>query len=149
MSAFRLRPAQESDSDAIHALIRETRINPMGLDWRRFVVAETADGAFVACGQLKPHNDGTLELSSIAVQKSFRGQGAARAVIEHLLAESPRPLYLTCMDRLQSLYEKFEFRVLGDEHLPPYFRRLTRVFRVARRMSLNTIQGKLIVMRLD
>jgi len=67
------------------------------LDWKRFVVAETHDGGFIGCGQLKPHKDSSLELASIAVDASYRGQGVARAMIEHLLASSllagrPRPL---------------------------------------------------------
>jgi N-acetylglutamate synthase-like GNAT family acetyltransferase len=37
--SFSLRPATEADFAEIKALIRQVRINPMGLDWRRFTVA--------------------------------------------------------------------------------------------------------------
>jgi len=69
-------------------LINRVGINPLGLDWKRFIVAETHYGGFIGCGQLKPPKDSSLELASIAVDASYRGQGVARAMIEHLLAPS-------------------------------------------------------------
>ena len=42
MAEFFLRPATEADEPEIKALIRQVRINPLGLDWRRFTV--TANG---------------------------------------------------------------------------------------------------------
>jgi hypothetical protein len=33
-------------------------------------------------------------------------------LIEHLLADAPRPVYLTCRSSLGKLYEKFGFRAL-------------------------------------
>jgi amino-acid N-acetyltransferase len=116
-----LRSASEMDFPAIKALIHEVRINPNGLDWRRFTVAETPDGQFIGCGQLKPHSDGTLELASLAVIPSQRGKGVARVIIQKLTAAAPRPLYLTCRSQLGPFYEKFGFRGTGGDELPPYF----------------------------
>ena len=67
MAEYTLQAALESDFPAIRGLIHETGINPMGLDWRRFTIARSAQGVLVGCGQLKPHGDGTVELASIAV----------------------------------------------------------------------------------
>ncbi len=146
MADISLRPATQADDAAIKALIRSVQINPMDLDWRRFLLAVTRDGEMVGCGQIKPHADGTLELASIAVRPAWRGQGVARLIIERLLAESPRPLYLTCASRLGPLYAKFGFRALSESEMTPYFRRLsclaTAFMKLARGQTL-------LVMRLD
>lgn len=130
---FSLRPATEADFPEIKALIRRARINPTGLDWRRFTVAvngpapSEGSGELIACGQLKPVPGGLTELASLVVLPAYRQQGVARALIEHLLADAPRPVYLTCRSGLGKLYEKFGFRALEPDELPPYYRRLQRL----------------------
>ncbi|MCJ7676356.1 MAG: hypothetical protein MUO35_01375 [Anaerolineales bacterium] len=59
---LRMRTAAAPDQPVIRGLIRRVRINPMGLDWHRFVVIEDQGGGIVACGQVKPHGDGAREL---------------------------------------------------------------------------------------
>jgi len=121
-----LRPAIADDFPRIRGLIRSVKINPMGLDWRRFIVAVTPDEELIGCGQVKPHGDGTLELSSIAVIPERRGQGIAGTIIEHLLSEYPGELYLTCRSSLAPLYRKFGFIPVQSSEMPPYFRRLLK-----------------------
>ena len=99
----------------------------MGLDWKRFIVATNPDGKAIGCGQLKPHGKKTLELASIVVASEYRNQGVARAIIEHLLADSPRPLYLMCRSRLQPLYEKFGFHGISYTEMPRYFQRISKL----------------------
>jgi N-acetylglutamate synthase-like GNAT family acetyltransferase len=142
-----LRAARESDFPAIKNLVYVTGINPVGLDWRRFIVAEAPDGQFIGCGQLKPHSDGTLELASIAVASNWRGQGVARGIIQRLLAEAPRPLYLTCRAALGVFYEKFGFRAVPEAELPRYFKRLKRMANLIVRLRL--VDEFMLVMRLD
>jgi ribosomal protein S18 acetylase RimI-like enzyme len=81
-------------------------------------------GDLIGCAQLKPVPRGLTELASLAVYPKYRRQGIARALIEHLLADAPRPVYLTCRSGLGVLYEKFGFRILGEDEMPPYYRRL-------------------------
>lgn len=130
MADFTLRPATENDSALIKDLIHRVGINPMDLDWHRFVIAVDGSGKMLGCGQLKPHGRNVIELASIAVEPPYQHQGIARAIIEHLIARGPRPLYLTCRSRLGSFYEKWGFRPLGPDDMPPYFRRLSRLARV-------------------
>ena len=144
MADFRLRPAAASDSPAIKDLIHRVAINPMDLDWHRFVLAVDSSGRLLGCGQLKPHGRDVIELASIAVEPSHRGQGVARAVIEHLLAAGPRPLYLTCRSRLGRFYEKWGFQALAADDMPPYFRRLARLAGVFGRL----MDDRLLVMTL-
>jgi len=143
---FSLRPAMEADFPEIKALIRQVRINPMGLDWHRFTVAVNGGGKMIACAQLKPVPGGLTELASLAVRPKYRHQGIARALIEHLLSEAPRPIYLTCRSSLGKLYEKFGFRALLPEDMPRYYRRLQKLAMIF--MDLTRRNETLFVMKL-
>jgi amino-acid N-acetyltransferase len=128
---FTLRPATAADSPPIRSLVWQAKINPSGLKWPRFVVAVTPaqngkPEQVIACGQVKPHVDGTRELASLVVAPAWRGQGIARAIIEHLLSVHPGEMYLMCLSSLAPFYEKFGFAIKADEALPAYFQRVKR-----------------------
>jgi N-acetylglutamate synthase-like GNAT family acetyltransferase len=122
-----IRPAHETDAAPIRDLIDLVGINPMGLDWKRFVVAVNERDEMIGCGQIKPHGQEVLELASIAVYPEHQGKGVARAIIEHLLKDSPRPLYLMCKSSLGPFYEKFGFRAISCEEMPRYFQRMSKL----------------------
>ena len=124
---FSLRSAEKEDQGDIKQLIRAARINPIGLDWRRFVVAVNSSNQMMGCGQVKPHRDGSRELSSVAVAEHWRGRGVARAIIERLMGAHGPPLWLTCRSSLMPLYKGFGFRLVQDKNQTPYFRRLRRL----------------------
>ncbi len=147
MADFILRKAVESDSRQIKELIDLVGINPTGLDWRRFLVAvNNPDGRIIGCGQIKPHGRDVLELASIAVLPEFRGRGIARAVIENLLAESTRPIYLMCMSHNGPMYEKFGFQSIAPERMPRYFQRIYKLFRLTG--VIHKAGEELLVMKL-
>ncbi len=127
MTSFPIRPAEETESAAIKDLIHLVGINPMDLDWRRFIVAVDAGDQIIATGQIKPHGKDIHELASIAVTPEYRGQGLARAIIEYLLKDSPRPLYLTCRSKLEPLYEKFGFHTISYDEMPRFYKRLSKL----------------------
>lgn len=131
MMNYSIRPAQESEANQIKNLIHEVGINPMGLDWKRFLVAVTAEGLVVACGQLKPHGKDILELASIGTLLAYRNQGIASAIIIELLKTEVRPLYLMCVSHNAPLYEKFNFRAIEMDEMPKYFRRIKQLVHVA------------------
>lgn len=106
--------------------MRAAQINPLGLDWRRFVVAEEG-GQVIGVGQVKPHGDGSLELASIAVIAERRGQGVGSQIVRALLKQSPGRLYLMCRDGLESFYARFGFRRVSGGEMTPYFRRMHRL----------------------
>jgi len=143
---FSLRPATEDDFPEIKALIRQVRINPTGLDWRRFTVAVNEGGQMIACGQLKRVPGGLTELASLAVRPAYRHHGVARALIEHLLADTPRPVYLTCRSGLGGLYGKFDCRALEPDETPAHYRRLQRLAGLL--MELARRGETLLVMKL-
>ncbi|MBC7878742.1 MAG: GNAT family N-acetyltransferase [Anaerolineales bacterium] len=131
MTNYALRPALESESAQIKALINLVEINSMGLDWKRFIVAVNDSGRVIGCGQIKPHGGDIQELASIGVLPEHRRQGIARAVIEMLLRESTRPLYLMCIAHNGPMYEKFGFKLIDVDDMPRYFRRIRKLFDVA------------------
>jgi N-acetylglutamate synthase-like GNAT family acetyltransferase len=146
LAEFTLRPATEADFPEIKALIHQVRINPTGLDWRRFTVAVDGPGQMIACAQLKPVPGDLTELASLAVRPAYRRQGVARALIEHLLAVAPRPVYLTCRSALGMMYEKFGFRALEPAETPLYYRRLQRLAGIF--MGMTRQNESLFVMKL-
>lgn len=144
---FTLRPAAQADDQAIRDLVHIGQINPTGLDWRRFLVAETGQGQVIGCGQVKPHRDGSCELASIVVHPGWRGQGVARAIIERLTGEQDRELYLMCRSPLGPFYAKFGFRALEVAEMPPYFRRILRLAGLIN--ALSNQRTSLLVMKRD
>ncbi len=145
---FVLRRAERRDALAIRWLVYRTGINPLGLDWRRFWVVSDSIGRILACGQVKPHRDGSRELASIAVAPAHRRRGLARRIIEKLLAGQDGRLYLTCRPPLRGLYEKFSFTVLDDPaEMPRYFRAVWKAAQYIGRVL--PAFGGLLVMRRD
>jgi len=126
---FTIRPAESSDDQAIRKLIRQAHINPTGLDWRRFLVAVDPAGQVIGCGQIKPHQDGSSELASIAVVPEWRLQSVASSVIQQLLAMFAGDLYLLCRSSLGPFYEKFGFHTIEAKDMPPYYKRINRLAR--------------------
>ena len=144
---IRIRPAREIEAGQIRDLIYLVGINPVGLDWKRFVVAVNDRDEMIGCGQLKPHGKEILELASIAVYPEHQGKGVARAIIEHLLKDSPRPLYLMCESSLGLLYEKFGFRAIAYEEMPRYFQRISKLAGLV--TTLARREERLLVMKLQ
>ena len=147
MSNFSLRPARESESRVIKDLINLTGINPMGLDWKRFIVAVNDQDQVLGIGQVKPHGAEILELASIAVFPEHRGKGIARAIIEYLLKDNPRPLYLMCESSNGPLYEKFGFHRIPYEEMPRYFQRMSKL--VGLMTTLAKREERLLIMKLQ
>lgn len=144
---FSLRPATASDAGKIRQIIIQVRINPTGLNWRRFIVAVDQRGTIVGCGQVKSHAGELQELASLAVLPEWRGHGVARSIVEQLIQQYPGALYLTCRARLEPLYQKFGFQSLEVSQMPPFYRRLSKVAALFNRLFRRS--EHLSVMRRD
>ena len=116
-----IRPAVCEDDRIIRTLVRSEHLNPLGLDWRNFLVAENSQRRIIGIGAVKKHGDGSRELASIAVAPEERGRGTAGAVIRTILARESKTaagggagaLYLTCRDSMKEFYKRFGFQVRG------------------------------------
>ena len=142
-----IRPARETEAAPIRDLIHLVGINPMGLDWKRFIVAVNEHDEMLGCGQLKPHGPDVLELASLAVYPEHWGKGIARALIEALLKGGTRPLYLMCESALGPMYEKFGFHTVPYEEMPRYFQRISKLAGLV--TTLAQRDERLLIMKLQ
>ena len=141
-----IRPASADDQYAITAIIRAARINPRDLDWQRFLLAQWGQD-IVGVGQVKPHQDGSRELASIAVVPEWQGNGVGGTLIRALLSRETGPLHLMCIAERAHYYQRFGFHRLERLAMPPYFRRFVRIAPIVQLLSFNRI--RLVVMGRD
>ncbi len=142
--AINIRPATGTDQKIINKIIHDANINPMDLDWHRFLVAEE-DGKAIGVGQVKQHGDGSRELASIAVIPERQSMGIGGEIIRTLLLREVGTLYLTCRAELESYYSRFGFRQIEMDEMTSYFRRIMR----AARIFSKVVGFKPIVMKRD
>jgi amino-acid N-acetyltransferase len=141
-----IRPAAANDQYAITAIVRAARLNPRDLDWQRFLLAQWGQD-IVGVGQVKPHQDGSRELASIAIVPEWQGNGVGSALIRALLSRETGPLHLMCIANREHYYERFGFKRLDRRAMPPYFRRFAWIAPVIELLSLKRL--RLIVMGRD
>jgi N-acetylglutamate synthase-like GNAT family acetyltransferase len=125
-----LRKATENDQAAITALVRQARLNPRGLAWPAFLVADR-DGEVVGAVQLRPHDDGARELASLVVRPDHRGHGIGMALLDRLLADEPGTVYVVTEREHAEPYERRGFSAATSSSLPRSMRRQLRIGRVA------------------
>ncbi len=116
----------------------------MSLDWHRFVIAEDR-GQVIGIGQVKPHDDGSRELASIAVIPERRGQGIGGEIIRTLLAKESTDVYLTCRSQLETYYTRFGFRRIDRDEMTPFFKKISRAVNMFSQVARGGI--KVIVMK--
>ncbi|MBN2206035.1 MAG: GNAT family N-acetyltransferase [Candidatus Aminicenantes bacterium] len=87
-----IRRAVARDRPAVRRLAERLNLDYPGMDADPFWVVEE-DGVIVAVCGLKTHPDGR-EVCAVGVAESFRGRGAAKAVVGRALEETPGDVYL-------------------------------------------------------
>jgi GNAT superfamily N-acetyltransferase len=147
-STHRIEAAGPEARGQIRAMIRAGRLNPLGIDWRRFLLARDEDDQIVGCVQAKHHRGGARELASLYVQPGSRHLGIGSRLILRVLEREEPPLWLTCRSRLVTFYRQFGFQVVDQPRdMPAYFRIVWRLFRLFRGEDWET--AGLAVMRWD
>ncbi|MDX1664605.1 MAG: GNAT family N-acetyltransferase [Candidatus Promineifilaceae bacterium] len=153
---YRLRPARQAEAEIIDRMVRGAGLNPMGLDWQRFTVAEAvpdppaagspSQGEIIGCVQVKPHRRGLPrpwpaerarfnELASLVVLPAWRGRGVARALVTDLQQQVGAPLWLYCRSRLVPFYHRFGFREPQPAEMPRRFRLMQRATTLLARLA--------------
>jgi amino-acid N-acetyltransferase len=112
-----IRPATADDQESIVALVRRERLNPTGLHWRNFVVAQNL-GRIVGAGQIRKHKDGSRELASLVVEPSWREQGLAARLIETLLASEHGHLFVITSERRSAYFARWRFQTADRSRTP-------------------------------
>ena len=136
---IRIRSATEQDHLSITALVRSERLNPLDLDWRRFVVATDHTGV-VGAVQLRKHFDGSRELGSLVVRKEARGRGIAAWLIDALLSTQTSRIFMITRAAFAAHYERWGFRPVEPVAVPSPIRRNYLFGRLAGILSL--LQGR-------
>ena len=115
---IRIRPATERDQEQIVRLVRSERLNPHGLYWPNFVVAESGE-RIIGAVQLRPHRGGSHELGSLVVEAPSRGQGLSSKLIEHRLAGHAGRVLIITNCRFADRYRRWGFARIAPAAAPP------------------------------
>ncbi len=104
-----IRPATAADSKTIKRHVRREGLDPTGLDWRNFRIAEDAAGQMVGFCQVRRYRN-VRELGSLVVFPHARGQGIGLDLIRACLADQQPPVHLECVAAREPYYERCGFR---------------------------------------
>ena len=113
---MRVRKVSPGDVASAVLLARTLDLDYPGMESDRLWVAED-DGRIVGVVALKAHPD-CLELCGLGVDPAYRGKGAARALVEALMAEAPGAVHLATI--IPAFFEGSGFRVL-EKDIPAAF----------------------------
>ena len=110
-----VRAARPADAPAVLALLGRYPGLEVAFDPSEFVVV--AEGAaIVACGRLRHHGDGALELASVAAEPGRHGAGLGSAVVKALLAGVDGPVYALAL--APGFFARHGFREVAKAGLP-------------------------------
>jgi len=87
-----IRRANDKDRPAVRRLTERLGLDYPGMDDDPFWVADENGVIVAACG-LKRHPD-CREICAVGVAESFRGRGAAKAMIRRVLKDVPGEIFL-------------------------------------------------------
>jgi N-acetylglutamate synthase-like GNAT family acetyltransferase len=124
--SIKIRPARQPERWLIIRRILREGLDPTKLDWRRFVMAEGANGSVLGFAQMKDLGRGVQEFGSLIVEPHVRGLGIGAALLRHFAEVTPHPLYLLCGERNIGYYRRFGFRELNGDEMPVPLRRKWR-----------------------
>lgn len=137
---FKIRRAREADEHAIATLVRSERLNPLDLDWRRFVLAVDPRGILGAV-QLRMHDDDSRELGSLVVREDARGRGIAARLIDALLAPVVTRVCMITGAAFAAHYARWGFRRIDPSVAPAAVRRNYHIGRIVGGM-LSLLRGR-------
>jgi N-acetylglutamate synthase-like GNAT family acetyltransferase len=143
---IQIRPAREDDAHKIAHMVKNARLNPLGVRWERFRVAMDSNEDVIGCAQVKGHHDGSRELASLVVRGKWRGRGVGCALVKALQMEHGPPLWLTSRSSLVPYYQRFGFVELeAGVDKPAYFQWVSRLVNT---LGLLTSKGEYLAVML-
>ena len=145
------RTGKPKDAGLISATMLRMKMNPLGINHERFLVATDSGGATLGFGQIRNLGDrGDLfELASLYVQEDERGRGVGTELVRRLLTaheaagRSLGALFLLTLEPTTPFYEALGFRVADANEVPKEM-----ALEVAAGTALSFVLGnKLVCMR--
>lgn len=135
-----LRPARPVDQQTIRALVRSEGLDPTGLTWEHFTVAE-ADGEIIGAGQIRPYPR-CRELGSLVVRPAWRRRGVGERLVRAILATEIGDVYLECPQQMAPYYARFGFEPtpLGQTPMP------LKLKAAAGKVLMRLMRDRLVVM---
>jgi amino-acid N-acetyltransferase len=121
-----IRRAFAREEAAICALVRGERLNPNHLHYENFAVA-VSGGELIGASQIRRHKDGSRELGSVVVARSWRGHGISAAIIEWLLRDETGTLFAITRRKHADHYARFGFAAVPAREAPRAVRRNYRL----------------------
>lgn len=95
-------------------------------DYSNFWVIDY-NGSTVGCAELRIYKKHSL-LFNLCIQKDYRNQKLASAMVEHIINEAPKPLYLSCFKELIPFYSRFGFMTIDPENLSDELKMALSIF---------------------
>ena len=111
-----IRAATRDDRRTIRELVRKAHLDPTGVRWPHFLVAEQ-EGVVVGIGQVRRYRN-CRELGSLVVRDDRRGQGIGGQIVEALLARHHGEVFLECRAVMVPYYRHFGFEEIPWQHAP-------------------------------
>lgn len=110
------RRAVPADEAGVLALLRQHDGLETGFAAAEFAVT-VQDRRVLACGRLRRHADGALELASVAADRDHQGAGLASVLVRRLLADARgEPVYALAL--APGFFARHGFREVAKESLP-------------------------------
>lgn len=117
-AAVAVRLALPADAAAVLALLRSH--DGLEVEFAAAEFAVAADAAapadVLACGRLRRHGDGALELASVATRANLHGRGLGGRVVDRLLAGAREPVYALAL--APGFFARHGFREVAVDRLP-------------------------------
>jgi N-acetylglutamate synthase-like GNAT family acetyltransferase len=110
-----IRPARPADRAEVLALLESQKGLEIAFEPEEFMVA-TEGGQVVACGRLRTHADGSLELASVATHPGHRGRGVASALVQALLRDVQQDVYALAL--APGFFARHRFAPTPPQRLP-------------------------------
>jgi N-acetylglutamate synthase-like GNAT family acetyltransferase len=110
-----LRRAAPADEGAVLALLRSHQGLEVGFLASEFCLAVEGDEV-LACGRLRRHVDGSLELASVATRAGLHGKGLGSSLVRCILGGVREPVYALAL--APGFFERHGFHEVAREGLP-------------------------------
>jgi N-acetylglutamate synthase-like GNAT family acetyltransferase len=97
------------------------------------------DGQIIGCGRVDVHRQHS-EIYDLFVLAEWRSCGIGQAIMQQLMAQATRPIYLASLPKAVAFYQRLGFKPIASQDLPwPLMHRLSLSNQCYRRARLQAM----------